>query len=46
MVLSQTQNGTWLREESEGECEFGSEIAHGRHRSALHIAEDFLKNPD
>lgn len=40
------QNGTWLREESEGECECGSEVVHGRHLSALHIAEDFLKNPD
>lgn len=40
------QDGTWLREETEGECDCGSEIVHGRHLSALHIAEDFLKNPE
>lgn len=40
------QDGIWLREENEGECDCGSEVVHGQHISALHIAEDFLNNPD
>lgn len=36
------KDGRWIREANEGECDCGSEITHGEHISALHIAEDFL----
>lgn len=38
-------DGLWRREKNPLECPCGSEIVHGQHISALHIVEDYLKNP-
>ncbi len=39
-------DGLWTRERNASECPCGSEIVHGQYISALHIAEDFLKDPE
>lgn len=39
-------DGLWSRVESPLECSCGSEIVHGQHISALHIAEEYLKDPE
>lgn len=39
-------NGLWTREENKLECSCGSEIVHGRHLSVLHIAEEYLMDPE
>lgn len=38
-------DGVWSREKSPLECSCGSEIVHGQHISALHITEEYLKDP-
>lgn len=39
-------DGRWVRVESPLECSCGNEIVHGQHISALHIAEEYLKDPE
>lgn len=38
------ENGLWVRERHPQECNCGDSNVHGQHISALHIAEDFIKN--
>ena len=38
-------DGLWSREKNPMECPCDSEIVHGQHISALHIAEEYLKSP-
>jgi len=38
--------GTWAREAQASDCSCGNPIVHGQHISALHIAEDFLRDPE
>lgn len=39
-------DGLWTKVESPLECSCGSEIVHSQHISALHIAEEYLKDPE
>ncbi|HCF2637066.1 TPA: FRG domain-containing protein [Pseudomonas aeruginosa] len=39
-------DGLWTREVHPLECTCGKDYVHGQHISALHIAEEYLKDPD